>query len=73
LPITFARGEPGPGFRYLGCHEMRRSEPGGIADASVYMHALLKFAGHGSQQYLHPDERWIMDAGQALSAHLGAI
>jgi len=47
-----------------------------MADAGVPVHVLRKIAGHGSlmttQRYLHPDRRSILDAGQALSAHLGA-
>lgn len=46
-----------------------------MADAGVRVHVLPKIAGHGSltttQRYLHPDKRSIVDAGQALSAHLG--
>jgi hypothetical protein len=47
-----------------------------MADAGVPVHVLRKIAGHGSltitQRYLHPDMRSIVDAGQALSVHLGA-
>jgi site-specific recombinase XerD len=47
-----------------------------MADAGVPVHVLRKIAGHGSlmttQRYLHPDQQSIIDARQALSAHLGA-
>jgi len=47
-----------------------------MADAGVPVHVLRKIAGHGSlmttQRYLHPNMRSIVDAGQALSSHLGA-
>ena len=40
----------------------------------VPVHVLRKIAGHGSltttQRYLHPDERSISEAGDALTAHL---
>jgi integrase len=45
-----------------------------MADAGVPVHVLRKIAGHGSltttQRYLHPDERSITEAGDALTAHL---
>jgi integrase len=45
-----------------------------MADAGVPVHVLRKIAGHGSlsttQRYLHPDQRSITDAGDALTAHL---
>ena len=45
-----------------------------MADAGVPVHVLRKIAGHGSltttQRYLHPDERSITEAGDALTTHL---
>ncbi len=44
------------------------------AHAGVPVHVLRKIAGHGSltttQRYLHPDQRSITDASDALTAHL---
>ena len=64
------------GYSYLRRHDLRHTGLTWMADAGVPVHVLRKIAGHGSlttsQRYLHPDERSIMDAGQALSAHLGA-
>ena len=64
------------GYSYLRRHGLRHTGLTWMADAGVPVHVLQKIAGHGSltttQLYLHPDERWISDAGQALSAHLGS-
>jgi integrase len=64
------------GYTYLRRHDLRHTGLTWMADAGVPVHVLRKIAGHGSltttQRYLHPDERSIIDAGQALSAHLGA-
>jgi len=47
-----------------------------LDDALVTVHVLRKVAGHGSlvttQRYLRPDAQSILDAGDALSAHLTA-
>jgi len=64
------------GYDYLRRHDLRHTGLTWMADAGVPVHVLRKIAGHGSlmttQRYLHPDRRSILDAGQALSAHLGA-
>ena len=64
------------GYGYLRRHGLRHTGLTWMADAGVPVHVLRKIAGHGSltttQRYLHPDQRSILDAGQALSAHLGA-
>jgi integrase len=64
------------GYDYLRRHDLRHTGLTWMADAGVPVHVLRKIAGHGSlmttQRYLHPDQRSILDAGQALSAHLGA-
>ncbi len=64
------------GYGYLRRHDLRHTGLTWMADAGVKVHVLRKIAGHGSltttQRYLHPDERSIVEAGQALSAHLGA-
>ena len=64
------------GYDYLRRHDLRHTGLTWMADAGVPVHILRKIAGHGSlmttQRYLHPDRRSILDAGQALSAHLGA-
>lgn len=66
----------GLGYAYLRRHSLRHTGLTWMADAGVPVHVLQKIAGHGSltttQLYLHPDERSIENAGQALSAHLGA-
>jgi integrase len=66
----------GLGYTYLRRHSLRHTGLTWMADAGVPVHVLQKIAGHGSltttQLYLHPDERSIENAGQALSAHLGA-
>jgi site-specific recombinase XerD len=45
-----------------------------MADAGVPIHVLCRIAGHGSitttQRYLHPDDRALNAAGDALSRHL---
>ena len=62
------------GYPHLRRHSLRHTGLTWMADAGVPVHVLQKIAGHGSltttQLYLHPDERSIRDAGQALSAHL---
>jgi integrase len=64
------------GHGYLRRHDLRHTGLTWMADAGVPVHVLRKIAGHGSltttQRYLHPDHQAIIDAGQALSAHLGA-
>ncbi len=64
------------GYSYLRRHGLRHTGLTWMADAGVPVHVLQKIAGHGSltttQLYLHPDERSIVDAGQALSAHTGS-
>ena len=64
------------GYGYLRRHDLRHTGLTWMADAGVPVHVLRKIAGHGSlmttQRYLHPDHQSIIDAGQALSAHLGA-
>jgi integrase len=66
----------GLGYDYLRRHDLRHTGLTWMADAGVPVHVLRKIAGHGSiittQRYLHPNVRSITDAGQALSAHLGA-
>lgn len=65
------------GYSYLRRHDLRHTGLTWMADAGVPVHVLRKIAGHGSltttQRYLHPDQQSIISAGQALSAHLGAI
>jgi integrase len=64
------------GYDYLRRHDLRHTGLTWMADAGVSMHVLRKIAGHGAitttQRYLHPNRQSITDAGQALSAHLGA-
>jgi integrase len=64
------------GYGYLRRHDLRHTGLSWMADAGVPVHVLRKIAGHGSltttQRYLHPDMRSIVNAGRALSAHLGA-
>lgn len=64
------------GYPYLRRHDLRHTGLTWMADAGVPVHVLRKIAGHGSltttQRYLHPDSQSITDAGDALSAHLGA-
>lgn len=64
------------GYGYLRRHDLRHTGLTWMADAGVPVHVLRKIAGHGSltttQRYLHPNMQSITDAGQALSAHLGA-
>lgn len=64
------------GYDYLRRHDLRHTGLTWMADAGVPVHVLRKIAGHGSlmttQRYLHPNMQSIADAGQALSAHLGA-
>jgi integrase len=63
------------GYGYLRRHGLRHTGLTWMADAGVPVHVLRKIAGHGSlmttQRYLHPNMRSIVDAGQALSSHLG--
>ncbi|MGI8449783.1 MAG: tyrosine-type recombinase/integrase [Streptosporangiaceae bacterium] len=65
------------GYSYLRRHDLRHTGLTRMADAGVPVHVLRRIAGHGSltttQRYLHPDQQSIISAGQALSAHLGAI
>ena len=64
------------GHGYLRRHGLRHTGLTWMADAGVPVRVLRKIAGHGSltttQRYLHPDHQAIIDAGHALSAHLGA-
>ena len=64
------------GYEYLRRHDLRHTGLTWMADAGVKVHVLREIAGHGSlsttQRYLHPDQRSIDDAGDALSAHLKA-
>lgn len=64
------------GYEHLRRHDLRHTGLTWLADAGVLPHVLRKIAGHGSltttQRYLHPDQRSISEAGDALSAHLGA-
>jgi integrase len=63
-------------YEHLRRHDLRHTGLTWMADAGVPLHVLRKIAGHGSlattQQYLHPDAQSILDAGDALSAHLTA-
>ncbi|WP_239118245.1 tyrosine-type recombinase/integrase [Paractinoplanes ferrugineus] len=62
------------GYEHLRRHDLRHTGLTWLADAGVKVHVLRKIAGHGSltttQRYLHPDQRSINEAGDALSAHL---
>ena len=62
------------GYEHLVRHDLRHTGLTWMADAGVPVHVLRKIAGHGSlsttQRYLHPDQRSITDAGNALTAHL---
>ncbi|WP_436536653.1 site-specific integrase [Actinoplanes sp. HUAS TT8] len=64
------------GYEHLRRHDLRHTGLTWMADAGVKVHVLRKIAGHGSlsttQRYLHPDQRSIDEAGDALSAHLKA-
>ena len=64
----------GLGYEHLRRHDLRHTGLTWMADAGVPVHVLRKIAGHGSltstQRYLHPDERSITEAGDALTAHL---
>lgn len=64
------------GYEHLRRHDLRHTGLTWLADAGVHVHVLRKIAGHGSltttQRYLHPDQRSISEAGDALSAHLRA-
>ncbi|MFI1994983.1 tyrosine-type recombinase/integrase [Actinoplanes sp. NPDC020271] len=64
------------GYEHLRRHDLRHTGLTWLADAGVKVHVLRKIAGHGSltttQRYLHPDQRSINEAGDALSAHLKA-
>jgi integrase len=64
------------GYEHLRRHDLRHTGLTWLADAGVKPHVLRKIAGHGSltttQRYLHPDQRSISEAGDALSAHLRA-
>ncbi len=66
----------GLGYTHLRRHSLGHTGLTWMADAGVPVHVRQKITGHGSltttQLYLHPDERSIENAGQALSAHLGA-
>jgi integrase len=62
------------GLEHLRRHDLRHTGLTWMADAGVPVHVLRKIAGHGSltttQRYLHPDAQSIVNAGNALSAHL---
>jgi integrase len=62
------------GYEHLVRHDLRHTGLTWMADAGVPVHVLRRIAGHGSltttQRYLHPDQRSITDAGDALTAHL---
>jgi site-specific recombinase XerC len=64
----------GLGYEHLRRHDLRHTGLTWMVDAGVPVHVLRKIAGHGSltttQRYLHPDERSITEAGDALTAHL---
>ena len=64
------------GYEHLRRHDLRHTGLTWMADAGVEVHVLREIAGHGSlstpQRFLHPDQRSIDDAGDALSAHLKA-
>jgi integrase len=64
------------GYDYLRRHDLRHTGLTWMADAGVPVHVLRKIAGHGSltttQRYLHPDQRAIRAAGDALTVHLTA-
>jgi integrase len=64
------------GYDYLRRHDLRHTGLTWMADAGVPVHVLRKIAGHRSltttQRYLHLNMQSVADAGQALSAHLGA-
>ncbi|WP_203723830.1 site-specific integrase [Actinoplanes teichomyceticus] len=64
------------GYEHLRRHDLRHTGLTWMADAGVKVHVLREIAGHGSlsttQRYLHPDQRSIDAAGDALSAHLKA-
>ncbi|RAK26073.1 phage integrase family protein [Actinoplanes lutulentus] len=64
------------GYEHLRRHDLRHTALTWLADAGVKVHVLRVIAGHGSlsttQRYLHPDQRSIDEAGDALSAHLKA-
>jgi integrase len=64
------------GYGYLRRHDLRHTGLTWMADAGVPVHVLRKIAGHRSltttQRYLHLNMQSVADAGQALSAHLGA-
>ena len=65
------------GYEHLRRHDLRHTGLTWMADAGVKPHVLRKIAGHGSltttQRYLHPDQKSIGDAGDALSLHLGLV
>jgi integrase len=62
------------GFEHLRRHSLRHTGLTWMADAGVPIHVLRRIAGHGSitttQRYLHPDDRALNAAGDALSRHL---
>jgi integrase len=62
------------GYEHLRRHSLRHTGLTWMADAGVPVHVLRKIAGHGSltttQRYLHPDQKSIISAGEALSTHL---
>ncbi|BCY13472.1 hypothetical protein L3i22_085600 [Actinoplanes sp. L3-i22] len=64
------------GYEHLRRHDLRHTALTWLAGAGVKVHVLRVIAGHGSlsttQRYLHPDQRSIDEAGDALSAHLKA-
>ena len=64
------------GYEHLRRHSLRHTGLTWMADAGVPIHVLRRIAGHGSitttQRYLHPDDRAIGAASDALSRHLRA-
>ena len=62
------------GYEHLVRHDLRHTGLTWMADAGVPVHVLRKIAGHGSlattRRYLHPDQRSLTGAGDALTAHL---
>jgi integrase len=62
------------GYEHLRRHSLRHTGLTWMADAGVPIHVLRRIAGHGSitttQRYLHPDDRALGAASDALSRHL---
>jgi integrase len=62
------------GYEHLRRHSVRHTGLTWMADAGVPIHVLRRIAGHGSitttQRYLHPDDRALGAASDALSRHL---